>query len=44
VAGGAHRLGELLADKDRAAAERVMNAMLKMGKLDIAKLEGAYRG
>jgi predicted 3-demethylubiquinone-9 3-methyltransferase (glyoxalase superfamily) len=38
------RLEQLLADKDRAAAERVMNAMLEMGKIDIAKLEEAYRG
>jgi predicted 3-demethylubiquinone-9 3-methyltransferase (glyoxalase superfamily) len=38
------RLVELLASKDRAAADRVMNAMLPMGKIDIAKLEEAYNG
>ena len=38
------RLEELLQDKDRAAAGRAMNAMLKMGKLDIAALERAFAG
>ena len=37
-------LGELLQDKDRAAAGRAMNAMLKMGKIDIAALERAFAG
>lgn len=35
-------LGELLADKDTAKANRVMQAMLKMSKLDIAALKRAY--
>lgn len=35
-------LGEMLGDKDRAKANRVMNAMLKMRKLDIAVLKEAY--
>jgi predicted 3-demethylubiquinone-9 3-methyltransferase (glyoxalase superfamily) len=37
-------LGELLQDKDRAAAGRAMNAMLEMGKIDIAALERAFAG
>jgi predicted 3-demethylubiquinone-9 3-methyltransferase (glyoxalase superfamily) len=35
------RLGELLQDPDRAKASRVMAAMLKMGKIDVAELEQA---
>ena len=35
------RLTELLADSDRAKAQRVMAAMLQMGKIDIAELEQA---
>ena len=35
-------LGELLSDKDPARSERVMQAMLKMVKLDIKKLKQAY--
>jgi predicted 3-demethylubiquinone-9 3-methyltransferase (glyoxalase superfamily) len=35
-------LPELLQDKDRAKANRVMQAMLKMVKLDIAELKKAY--
>lgn len=35
------RLNELMADPDRAKAGRVMNAMLKMKKLDVAELERA---
>jgi predicted 3-demethylubiquinone-9 3-methyltransferase (glyoxalase superfamily) len=35
-------LGKLLGDKDRARANRVMQAMLQMDKIDIAKLKQAY--
>lgn len=38
------RLGELMADPDRAKAKRAAEAMLKMVKLDIAGLEAAARG
>ena len=34
-------LGELLGDKDRAKAQRVMAAMMKMNKLEIAVLQQA---
>ena len=34
-------LGELLKDKDAAKASRVMQAMMKMVKLDIAALQQA---
>jgi predicted 3-demethylubiquinone-9 3-methyltransferase (glyoxalase superfamily) len=37
-------LGRLLGDQDRAKAGRVMQAMLSMKKIDIAKLEAAYQG
>ena len=37
-------LGELLRDKDRAKSNRVMQAMLKMTKIDIRKLKQAYEG
>ena len=37
-------LGEYLGSPDRARAQRVMQAMLKMTKLDIAALEVAYEG
>ena len=37
-------LPELLQDKDAAKANRVMQAMMKMIKLDIAALERAYAG
>jgi len=37
-------LGELLGDKDPAKAKRVMDAMLKMTKLDIALLKQAHQG
>ena len=33
---------EMLADPDRSRANRVMEAMLKMVKIDLATLEGAY--
>jgi predicted 3-demethylubiquinone-9 3-methyltransferase (glyoxalase superfamily) len=36
-----HILGKLLADPDKAKSQRVMNAMLKMNKLEIAVLEQA---
>jgi predicted 3-demethylubiquinone-9 3-methyltransferase (glyoxalase superfamily) len=35
------RLGELLGDPDRARAGRVMQAMLRMQKIDVAVLEAA---
>jgi predicted 3-demethylubiquinone-9 3-methyltransferase (glyoxalase superfamily) len=35
---------EMLEDRDKERAGRVMQAMLKMRKIDIAKLERAYRG
>ena len=34
---------ELLGDPDKAKAERVMNAMMQMGKIDVAALEKAAR-
>jgi predicted 3-demethylubiquinone-9 3-methyltransferase (glyoxalase superfamily) len=37
-------LGQLMGDKDPVKAQRVTEAMLKMGKLDIAKLKQAYEG
>jgi len=37
-------LGEMLTDKDPAKAGRVMQAMLQMSKIDIAKLQRAYDG
>jgi predicted 3-demethylubiquinone-9 3-methyltransferase (glyoxalase superfamily) len=36
------RLGELLGDPDPEKSQRVMEAMLQMGKLEIAGLERAY--
>jgi predicted 3-demethylubiquinone-9 3-methyltransferase (glyoxalase superfamily) len=36
------RLGELLSDEDPEKSQRVMEAMLQMGKIDIAGLERAY--
>lgn len=38
------RLQELVSSPDRAAAARAMEAMLRMGKLDVAELEAAYQG
>jgi predicted 3-demethylubiquinone-9 3-methyltransferase (glyoxalase superfamily) len=38
------RLQELVNSDDAAAAERAMQAMLQMSKLDVAELEAAYRG
>ncbi len=37
-------LGEMMADPDRAKARRMTEVMLQMVKLDIAKLEAAFRG
>lgn len=37
-------LGECLGGKDRAGAQRAMQAMLGMGKLDVKALKAAYRG
>lgn len=37
-------LGKLMSDPDRKKADRVMQAMLKMDKLDIKGLEQAYKG
>jgi predicted 3-demethylubiquinone-9 3-methyltransferase (glyoxalase superfamily) len=37
-------LGKYLGDKDPVKSKRVMQAMLKMGKIDIEKLKGAYEG
>ena len=37
-------LGRMLQDKDPAKSTRVMQAMMKMVKLDIAELERAYNG
>ena len=37
-------LTEAMADPDRAAAKRVFEAMMEMGKIDIAKIEAARRG
>lgn len=37
-------LSEMLQDKDREKARRVMHAMLQMVKLDIKTLKQAYRG
>ena len=38
------RLTEGIADPDRAAAKRVMEAMMQMRKIDIAAIEAARRG
>ena len=37
-------LGELMNDPDPAKSQRVMKAMLKMSKIDIAALKRAYEG
>ena len=37
-------LGKLLSDKDAAKAKRVMNAMMRMDKIDIQRLRQAYEG
>ena len=38
------QLNEMLEGSDHDAAERATKAMLQMTKIDIAKLEEAYRG
>ena len=38
------RFNELMSDDDKEKAGRVMQAMLKMKKLDIDALEKAYEG
>jgi predicted 3-demethylubiquinone-9 3-methyltransferase (glyoxalase superfamily) len=38
------RLGELLSDSDKEKANRAMQAMMKMHKLDVAELEAAFEG
>jgi predicted 3-demethylubiquinone-9 3-methyltransferase (glyoxalase superfamily) len=38
------RLPQLLADPDRQAAERVMQSMLQMSKIEIDVLEAAFNG
>ena len=37
-------LGRMLGDKDPAKAQRTMQAMLQMNKLDLAKLQAAHDG
>jgi len=37
-------LGRMLSDPDREKAKRVMDAMLKMKKIDIAMLQKAHDG
>jgi len=37
-------LTEAIADPNRAAAKRAFDAMMEMGKIDIAKIEAARRG
>lgn len=37
-------LGKMMADKDPKKSERVLSALMKMKKLDIAGLESAYEG
>lgn len=38
------RLGELLSDPDKEKANRAMQAMMKMHKIDVAELEAAFEG
>jgi predicted 3-demethylubiquinone-9 3-methyltransferase (glyoxalase superfamily) len=35
---------DAMADSDRAAAKRAFDAMMTMGKIDVAKIEAAWRG
>jgi predicted 3-demethylubiquinone-9 3-methyltransferase (glyoxalase superfamily) len=39
-----HRMGELLSDPDPARRQRALDAMLKMGKIDVKVLEDAANG
>ena len=38
------RMGQLMRDKDPVKSQRVMQAMMKMKKIDLAALEAAYAG
>jgi predicted 3-demethylubiquinone-9 3-methyltransferase (glyoxalase superfamily) len=38
------QLPEMLSSDDRAGAERAMQAMLTMGKIDVEKLREAFEG
>lgn len=38
------QLGEMLGDPDPEKSQRVMQAMLQMGKIDVAALQAAYDG
>jgi predicted 3-demethylubiquinone-9 3-methyltransferase (glyoxalase superfamily) len=38
------QLGEVLGGSDKEGAQRAMQAMMKMHKLDVAELEAAYKG
>ena len=38
------KLGAMMKDSDRERSKRVMDAMMQMKKIDIAKLEDAYQG
>jgi predicted 3-demethylubiquinone-9 3-methyltransferase (glyoxalase superfamily) len=38
------KMQDMIADKDRAKAKRAMDAMLKMKKIDLAKIDRAYNG
>ncbi len=38
------RLGELMSDPDKEKSARVMEALMKMHKINIAELEEAYKG
>lgn len=37
-------LEKMMSDEDQVKSDRVMHAMLQMKKLDLAKLQDAYRG
>ena len=42
MAGRPHALGEMLSDPDPQKSKRVMEAMLKMKKIDVPTLKQAY--